>query len=1429
MDVLLLGPVEVVANGDRIALRGPKQRALLAMLALHAGMTVAADELIDGLWGEEPPATATKLVQLYVSHVRKALAHAGQEERIVTHGRGYQLRVRRDQVDVGRFERLLAQGDPRGALDLWRGRPLAGVDGEPFALGEVRRLEELRSVALELAIDQDLQAGRHREALAELEGLIAREPLRERLHAQRMLALYRAGRQAEALDAYRQARDVLIRDVGIEPGPELRRLQDQMLRQDPALHPPEEAGPQPSRADALEQIGSAAERAAAGRAGWRVAEDDVAAAVVELQAVRERETLAGAPMRGSAPPFMGLASFGIDDADVYFGRERLVAELVARVPGSRLLGIVGPSGSGKSSLLCAGLLAALADGALPGSEDWPRALVRPGRHPLQALEALPTGDRCVLAVDQFEELFTACADERERARFVDALVEIARDPARPVLVVLAIRADFYGHCASHPELSRALGINHVLVGPMHREELRRAIELPARRAGLAVEPALVDALVADVADEPGGLPLLSTALLELWDRRDEDGLTLAAYEASGGVRGAVARLAERAYEGLDDPGREASRRILLRLSGDGDTRVRVPLGDIGHERVLESLVAERLVTVGEDQVELAHEALLREWPRLREWLDEDAEGRRLHRHLAQAAREWDAAGHDPAELYRGTRLAATRDWAGHHADELNDAERRFLAESHAAAERVAARERVANRRLRTLLAGAAGLLVLAIAAGVLAMAQREQAQDAALAADAQRIGAAALSNDRLDQALLLARAGTALAPSRATRGNLLSVLTRQPAVLGELRGDGWPLYSAATNGALVAMGDERGGVLVHDTRSRRLVSRYRSPDGQIPMSIDFAPRASLMALTWHSDRRGTTNLDLVDPGTGKLVRRVSLPPPAEDAFFVFAEPRFDDDGSHVIVQQGAEAEAGATSVSRVRVRDGAIERRRRLSDTPTISLSATADRTRMFVAVPDDRVYEIDPDTLAVRDSWPSDDRGGAVSPDGSTYAVGDGNGGVRLIDTATGRERAFEGGHADGEDMRMAFSPDGSTVATSTASAEVLLWNVAGRRVRERLTSHTELAPGLAFSPDGTLLYTAGNDAKLTIWDVTGDRRLARRFPAGPSMGFAGGSPKGTAVSPDGRTLAVTQQDGTVDLLDTGTFAVRRRARVMDGAALAAVYSSDGGLLAVTGEGSRVHLRDARTLAPVRGMGGDDGFAQGLALSPDGRRIATASFLPSATPADPSGALRLFDAVSGRALGSPVAVASPDLAFSPDGRLLAAAVLEGDSLVLSADDGRRVARLKTGDDGRSVAFSPDGRQLALGLYGGEVRIYSTATWREVGAPLRGHRARVTALDFTRDGSRLLTGGADGTLRLWDTASRQPIGTDFEVEPDAYMSASFSPDGTRVLGVPSAGRGLSWDLRPLMWDRHACLVAGRDLTDREWRDALPDRPKQRVC
>lgn len=418
---------------------------------------------------------------------------------------------------------------------------------------------------------------------------------------------------------------------------------------------------------------------------------------------------------GDRCPYPGLAAYTAADAPWFFGRERataaLVGRLAERMDSAGPLVLAAPSGAGKSSLLRAGLLPALRAGALPGSRHWPVRVLTPGAHPLTELAAalagpgtpcaasaeelaeapercaaavraaLGPGPRLVLVVDQFEEVFTACEDSRERRAFVTALCTAARDA--PCAVVIGVRADFYGPCLDHPALAPALSAGVFALRPMSVREVRAAITRPAREAALELEPGLEELLLSDLGihgdDEPvagGTLPLLAHALLATWQQRSGRTLTVAGYRLTGGLHGAVATTAERVHAGLDPAERRTARQVLLRLVqvGEiaGETRRRVP-----HERLLEHLpdpektaavidvfVRARLLTLDADTVEITHEALLRAWPRLRGWIRADRAGLVVHQRLTEAAGAWKREGRDPAALYRGTRLAVAREWAG---------------------------------------------------------------------------------------------------------------------------------------------------------------------------------------------------------------------------------------------------------------------------------------------------------------------------------------------------------------------------------------------------------------------------------------------------------------------------------------------------------------------------------------------------------------------------------------------------------------------------------------------------------------------------------------------------------------------------------------------------------------------------------------------
>jgi hypothetical protein len=518
----------------------------------------------------------------------------------------------------------------------------------------------------------------------------------------------------------------------------------------------------------------------------------------------------------------------------------LVAETLARLVGAELLAVVGPSGSGKSSLVRAGLLSALAAGTLPGSERWWQVVLTPGERPAEVLDRaladLPSEGRTLLVVDQLEELFTLAVASQRQA-FVDRLVEELRSPYADVVAVVTLRSDYYGHCADYPDLAKLVQATTVLVGALRPEELARAVEVPAELAGLEVEPGVTQAILADAGDQPGALPLVSTALLALWEHRAGRRLTLAGYAQTGGVRGAVARLADGVYDGFDPHQQAIARAIFLRLTepGDGgdDVRRRAHRSELGDDeatnKVLSALVARRLLITDEHMVEVAHEALLREWPRLRGWLEEDREGRRLHRQLAQAASQWVAHDRDPEQLYRGARLAAALDWAKGHDPDLNQHEREFLAASTHQHERQL-------RRARRTTAVLASMLVIVLVAGVLALAQRSTARRNQVIAAARGLAAQATARtgSQSDLALLLAVEASRSQDSVETRGGLLTALGQNARLTGFKQGFGNDLYAfgVAADGSTVAAGSRDGSLRFGDLGSGTL----RTPPRSKPMA-----------------------------------------------------------------------------------------------------------------------------------------------------------------------------------------------------------------------------------------------------------------------------------------------------------------------------------------------------------------------------------------------------------------------------------------------------------------------------------------------------------------------------------------------------------------------------------------------------------------
>ncbi len=1199
--------------------------------------------------------------------------------------------------------------------------------------------------------------------------------------------------------------------------------------------------------EASRRLVDVASRAAAGRSDLGEVEAELAGKVSDLQLAQEQERALSGPVGPAAQdicPFKGLASFEPVDADYYFGRERLIAELVARLVGAAFLGIVGPSGSGKSSVLRAGLLPALAEGVLPGSAGWRRWLVRPGERPMVALgsvlgsgaedplgetlDALPADTRLLLAVDQLEELFTACGSDAERTAFVDTLARAANDPHGRALVVVALRADFYGRFAAYPELAELLGANHVLVGPMQAAELRRAVELPAARVGLRAEPELTDALVADVEGEPGALPLLSTALLELWQKRHDNALTLASYRESGGVHGAVARLAEGTYGRIPEPRRQLVRAVMLRLVGDGEgdapVRRRAPLAELDLERnedvadVVATLADSRLVTVSEGSVEVAHEALLREWPRLREWIEEDTEGRRLRGHITRAAAEWDAAGRDPGELYRGARLAAALDWSAEHEVELNEVERRFVTASRDASEAEAREARRTNQRLRALLVGVAILLAAALAGGVLALLQRGEARDAETAQLAERLGAQALVDEDLDRSLLLARQAVGIADTPQTRGSLLSALLRSPRAIGIMHGpdDAQPSGIALSpDGRTIAVSDFFNKLLFFDARTYTPIGEPLHTAEWVE-AIVYSPDGETIAFGAGPD------LTLIDARTGKTVEQAAL---SGDV----VRMAFTRDGSKLVVLTVPPVTIGPVTISMrdATTLDAVGPTIEPAGESPTPSSSS--DAPPHFALSPDGRevVTASDQGELAwwnLRSGRKirthrigSGNHALALAPDGRRVAVGI-EGGIQLVDARTGKTETASADIA-GRPTSLLFSPEGRTVVSTNEDGTLTLWDARSAAPRERLRGHS--ASQAVFSRDGKTLYTVSEEGTAIAWDLTEGRRLKRLFgftSDRPSDPFSEDHPG--RFSPDGRLIAVGLKDRGIALWDARTLLPSgAQLRRTGGEVKALAFSPDGTTLAAADGRGTTTVWDvsSRSLRYEPLFAGLDAR---VAFSPDGKTLATSGS---------GGGVTFWDVRTGERSGRIGGFGkSLDVAYSADGERVAfAEEASGYSRAQVWDVAKhsRLAEVSGGDEGDAlaVALSPDGRIVAFGGYGRAVRLADVRTGKLLHALDAGG---AVALEFSRDGRTLAVFGRGASL--WDVATGIQVGPTLSGESRATMM-DLSSDGRTLLMTGADGRGAVWDVDPQSWARRACALARRTLTRDEWERFLPGRRYEPAC
>jgi WD40 repeat protein/class 3 adenylate cyclase len=1185
----------------------------------------------------------------------------------------------------------------------------------------------------------------------------------------------------------------------------------------------------------------------------------------EFAPIRTKFSGTESPTPGEAP-FKGLQFFDVEDSDLFFGRETLTAKLMNRLQGANFLSvIIGASGSGKSSLVRAGLVPTLKK----ASANRQVHILTPTAHPLEALaieltqasesvtaaatlmddlskdprslhfflsrqaqtrqDQTRNSSHTLLVIDQFEELFTLCRDEFEREAFIDNLLAALTPAPLPLgeerkgegnlTLIITLRADFYAHLAQYPELRDAVAQQQEYIGPMTTEDLRRAIEEPARLGHWEFEPGLVDLILRDVGDEPGALPLLSHALLETWKRRAGHRLTLKGYADAGGVHGAIAHTAESVYQNLSLSEQTIVRNILLRLTefGEGteDTRRRATLDELwSHAEdadqvraVLNKLAEARLVTLSEDSAEVAHEALIREWPKLREWLSQDREGIILHRNLTEAAHEWELLERDAGSVYRGARLAQANEWSALNPKALNVQERMFLDASNmqakgeeqereaglqrerdAAVELAETQRNSASRlqiRNRVITSVGAIAVILAILAGLFGV----QSNQNAISAQAQQqvafereLAGSAINNLAVDpeRSILLALQAANFSiqngqPVLTEAQDALHRSIQTSRILITLKGHTSGVWSVTVNraGTQLATISQDGTAKVWDVATGQVLATLPtnltenlggtgvvfSADGKQLLTVSGDNSAILWDIA-------TSQALFTLKGHTALVSSVAISPDGK----LFATASDDksvklwdaDTGKEMITLTGHDGEALvlAFSADGKRIYAG--------SDADGYAIAwDVATGKELFRFSGQAIVFGVD----AI-----------AASPDGARLATGEFDTTVKVWDSADGTLLLTLFGHSS-QVVSVAFSADSKYLASASEDGSVKLWDAETGKALFTLSGHTSGVLSVAFSPDGNQLYTASRDGTVKIWNVS---------PTAGSdwLNLVGHTDRvySVAYRPDGKQLATLSQDGSVKIWDAvsgqelRTIALQNFLSAGNGVPGGISYSPDGKRL-VFCDDQIVSIVDATSGAEILTLPPFKNPTVDVVFSHDGIQIAAASR---------EGTIGIFDSSTGKLILEFLASRSVDvyvqrIAFSPDGKHIASANEDG-LYVWDATTGKNLLTFSghgAGIRSSGIAFSPDGKWIASSGNDGTIKVWDSETGAEI-FTLAGHTGSTFGVAFSPDGQYLATSSVDRTIKIWKlpkAGEQVPEPLTLYGNTGAVYQVAFSPDGTRIVSV----------------------------------------------
>jgi WD40 repeat protein/serine/threonine protein kinase len=1139
-------------------------------------------------------------------------------------------------------------------------------------------------------------------------------------------------------------------------------------------------------------------------------------------------------------PYKGLRAFQEADARDFFGRDVLVDQLLKRLvesgEDSRFMAVVGPSGSGKSSVVRAGLIPALRRGVLPGSNRWYIVEMTPGSDPLAELRtallkvatSAPTGisgllsqndqglfelveqvlpgqnSELVFVIDQFEELFTLVSDEAVRVQFIDSIARAVSDPRSRLRVIVTLRADFYDRPLMYASLGRLMRARTEVVLPLQTNELVRAIIDPAKRVGVSLEPGLADTIIQDVGEQPGTLPLLQYALTELFENRQGRVLTREAYKTSGGVLGTLVYRADELYHQLSSPEQKAARQMFLRLVtlGDGtdDTRRRVfqleLVSVIDDEEVLgsilESFGKSRLLAFDRDlvtrtpTVEIAHEALIRAWKLLRGWLDDSREAVQTQRRLSGLLEDWHTSHRDPSFLASGVRLEQFEQLIAAGDLALTPEEINYVKASVVERERQVAADRAREQR------------ELELARQTVSAQQRAANRLRYLLAVVLvflvvAIGLAGIAVQRTTEA------SAALKQSEAQRlaseANNLLQLNRnaETAALLAIRSV-TTQYSTQGDAALAGAAVLNYPAQLFSGHTDGLTSVAISPD-------------STHILTGSSDHTAR----LWDAKTGLEIRRFVG---HSDAVTSVA---FSPDGKMALTGS-TDKTARAWDVNtglQLRVFIGHSDSITSVAFSPDSKtvLTGSADKSaRLWDAKTGSLLFKLIGHTAAVTSV--------AFAPDGQTVVTGSDDATATLWDVHNGSALRQLSGHTD-RVKSVAFAPDSQTIATGSADGTIRIWSASLGVDLQRLDGHTDAVTSVTFSPDGKSLLSGSADTSARLWDVrnpltvrvfaahdglvasvafapngsffvTGSiDKTARTWLVSTSIPtlaqFIGHTARVTAAvfSPDGQQVLTASNDKTARLWDVHTGQLLYLLAGHNDVVTSAAFSPDGTLIVTGSADNAARIWDAKTGTTLHVLTGHSAIVNGVAFSPDGQTVATAS-------ADRS--IRLWDVQSGALqktlFGHANSVTS--VVFSPDGKHLLTGSVDKTAWLWNVQVGAQ-EKLFVGHTGTvtSVDFSPDGQMALTGGTEGMARLWSVDTGKLI-RTLTGHIGAVESVAFAPDGKTLITGSADKTARIWDTA------TGLELRRLSWHSSdvdavSFSPDGKFILTG-------SYDKFARLWD-----------------------------